>query len=143
MGNIIQLLHQGQYSCVIFNKEIRAFSKPGVADLYYLLYNDAAFLKGAFIADKVIGNAAAALMILGGIQKVYTDIISLSALVLLRNANIEVHYVRKVPFILNQDQSGWCPLEKICYTGKTAEEILPMIERFIQGKASKDKASGI
>jgi len=49
MENIIYLLHQGKYSCVIFNKEIRIFTKRGVADLYELLNNDAAFFEGTFI----------------------------------------------------------------------------------------------
>lgn len=131
MENIIHLLHQGNYSCVILNKEIRTFTKRGVADLYELLNNDATFLEGAFIADKVVGKAAAALMVLGEIKKVYSDIISLSALTLLRNAKIEVSYEQMVPFILNRDQTDWCPLEKSCYTAKSAEDILPIIERFI------------
>ncbi len=54
-------------------------------------------MKGAGIADKVIGKAAASLMVLGGIRQVYTDVISQPALALLCNANIEVSYVRLVP----------------------------------------------
>lgn len=143
MEKIVQLLHQGNYSCVIVNREIRTFTKPGVADLFYLLKNEADFLEGAFIADKIVGNAAAALMIMGNIRKVYTDIISLSALMLLENADIEVRYERLVPFILNRDQSGWCPLEKVCYTVKTAEEILPLIENFMRGKVELNKTNAV
>jgi len=134
MENIIDLLHEGNYSCVIFNKEIRTFTKRGVADLYELLKNDASFLEGAFIADKIVGKAAAALMVLGGIKQVYSDIISLSSLTLLRNANIEVRYEQMVPFIQNRDQTGWCPLEKICLTADSAEDILPLIESFIKAR---------
>ena len=46
-------------------------------------------MRGAQIADKVIGKAAAVLMVLGRVQEVYTDIISEPALVLLRRANIK------------------------------------------------------
>lgn len=38
------------------------------------------FLKEHLSADKAVGKAAAALLVLGGIKKVYSDIISLSAL---------------------------------------------------------------
>ena len=108
MEKIIDLLHSGGYSCVIGNgTEIRTFTQRGVADLYDLFRQDPSFMKGACIADKVIGKAAAGLMVLGGIRQVYADVISQPALALLHNANIEVSYVRLVPFIENRDKSGW------------------------------------
>lgn len=131
MEEIIEMLHQGGYSCVIANTEVRTFSQRGIADLYNLLSNDTDFLNGALIADKVVGKAAAALMILGKIKEVHADVISLSALMLLRDANIKVDFGRAVPFIQNRDQTDWCPMERICYKGRSAEAILPLIDNFI------------
>ena len=69
MEELINLLHTGGYSCVIDNEgKIRTFTQRGVADLYDLLTREPEFLKGALIADKVVGKGAAALMILGGIK---------------------------------------------------------------------------
>lgn len=51
---------------------IRTFTRRGVADLYDLLVQEPEFLHGAFVADKVIGKAAASLMVLGGVRQVYT-----------------------------------------------------------------------
>ena len=66
MEELINLLHTGGYSCTIANKgEIRTFTQRGVADIYDLLTQEPEFLKGASIADKVVGKGAAALMILG------------------------------------------------------------------------------
>ncbi len=63
MEKIIDLLHSGGYSCVIGNgAEIRTFTQRGVADLYDLFRQEPSFMKGACIADKVIGKAAAGLM---------------------------------------------------------------------------------
>ena len=63
---LIDLLHSGGYSCAIANGDIiRTFTQRGVADLYDLLTQEPDFLKGALIADKVVGKGAAALMILG------------------------------------------------------------------------------
>ena len=77
MEELINLLHSGGYSCVIANGDnIRTFTQRGVADLYDLLTQEPDFLKGASIADKVVGKGAAALMILGGIRELHTDIIS-------------------------------------------------------------------
>lgn len=132
MENIIRILHQGEYSCVVSNGgDIRTFSRRGVADLYNLLKEDNIFMKGAIIADKVIGKAAASLIALGGIKEVYADVVSSSALALLFDSGIKISYNKVVPYILNRDQSDWCPLEKIC-SSYTPGELLPRIEAFIR-----------
>lgn len=143
MEKIVQLLHQGNYSCVIANGEIRTFSKPGVADLFYLLHNEVDFLRGASIADKVVGKAAAALMIEAKIKRLYTDLISLPAYKLLKESNIEVHYDKMVPFIQNRSQSGWCPLEKACYMGKNVKDVLLSIENFMKSKTDMNAIKNI
>jgi Domain of unknown function (DUF1893). len=100
MEKIIKLLHDGNYSCVVENfEEIYTFSQQGIADLYNMVKNKPGFLKGASVADKVIGKAAAALLILGGVKELYANVVSLSALVFLREAGIETDFGRVVPFI--------------------------------------------
>lgn len=127
------MLHKGGYSCVIRNgEEIRTFTMRGVADLYRLLKNDRQFLEGAFIADKVVGKGAAALMVLGGISELYTDVISIQALPLLEQAGIKVSFGQEVPHIINRTKDGWCPIETLCKDAVTAQECLPLIEGFIQ-----------
>ncbi|WP_065219971.1 MULTISPECIES: TonB-dependent receptor domain-containing protein [Butyricimonas] len=130
--NIIELLHIGGYSCVIAKgTEVRTFHQRGVADLYDLLEEDPSFMKGAHVADKVIGKAAAALMVLGCVENVYTDTISEPALALLQDARIDVRYIKKVPHIVNRDKTGWCPLESACFEIKSVKDIYPVIRNFI------------
>lgn len=75
---IINRLFAEQCSCIICNNhEIRLFHERGVKDIYRLLKEEPDFLNGSFIADKVIGKAAAALMILGGV-KAGTLLVSIS-----------------------------------------------------------------
>lgn len=132
METIIDLLHTGGYSCVIMNPAgIHTFTQRGVADLYDLYQTNPSLMKGAAIADKVIGKAAAALMLLGGIKTVYADVISTPALTLLRNANMEVTFGKEVPYIENREKNGWCPLESACYTLDSVTEIYPEIQKFI------------
>lgn len=121
MESIIDILHKGGYSCVMKNREeVRTFTQRGVADLYDLYQADSAFMKGAAIADKVIGKGAAALMVLGGFKTVYADIISTPALALLCEAGIETTFAQEVPHIINRDKTGWCPLEtRMWRLGKT------------------------
>ena len=88
-------------------------------------------MKGAAIADKVIGKGAAALMVLGGFKTVYADIISTPALALLCEAGIETTFAQEVPHIINRDKTGWCPLETACMELNTVEEMYPVIQNFI------------
>lgn len=131
METIIDLLHKGGFSCVMKNREeIRTFSQRGIADLYDLYQTDPGFMKGASIADKVIGKGAAAMMVLGGFKAVYADVISVPAANLLHEAGVEVTFSQEVPHIINRDKSGRCPLETACHDLKSAEEMYPVIQDF-------------
>lgn len=110
--NLIHLLHSGQYSCVIANNEsIRTFKQSGIADLYGLLRQDAPFLQGAVIADKVVGKAAATLMILGNARRIYADVISQPALELLQDTNTGLISDSLFLLLKIRTKTGWCPLE--------------------------------
>lgn len=144
MESIIDILHTGGYSCVLKNQtEIRTFTQRGVADLYDLYQSDPSFMKGASIADKVIGKGAAAMMVLGGIENVYADIISTPALTLLREAGIETTFTQEVPHIINRDKTGNCPLETACSKTNSVTEIYPIIQNFITNIRSKKNLSCI
>lgn len=132
MDELIRLLHEGGYSCVIRKEEIRTFTQRGVADLYDLLNQHPVFLHGAQVADKVVGKAAAVLMVLGRVQEVYTDIISEPALVLLRRANIKLDCMQVVPRIQNRNRTGWCPLETLCYEENSLEILYSIIHDFVE-----------
>lgn len=60
--------------------------------MFFLLENEPEFLLGAFVADKVVGKGAAALMVLGGVKHVYTDVISTPALDLFKTYGVEVSF---------------------------------------------------
>lgn len=139
MQELIALLHSGGYSCVAANQsQVRTFTRQGVADLYDLLQNEPTFLRGALVADKVVGKAAAALMLLGGVKQLHADIISELALPLLSNSEVEFSFGKKVPYIENRSKTGSCPLEAACRELATVEEIYPAIQNFIE-EMKKDK----
>lgn len=129
---LVDLLRDEQASCVIRNgAETRIFRERGVKDLFRLLEEDPAFLAGAYIADKVVGKGAAALMVLGGVRGVYAEVVSAPALGLFSAAHIPVEYGIEVPHIINRAKTGWCPVEMLCRDCRTAEECLPLIRGFI------------
>ena len=129
----IDLLFAEKCSCIIRNgDEMRIFRERGVKDLYGLLESGDRLLRGAFVADKVVGKGAAALMVLGGVGELFAGVISESALRLLEHNNVKVDYTIAVPHIINRTGTDWCPIEKLCMQCTTAEECLPLIRGFIE-----------
>ena len=124
MTSLVNLLHKENYSCVIFGlNETRTFSRRGVIDLYDLLLNDRTFLKRALVADKVVGKAAASLMILGEIRELH--------------ASVKVSFGCQVPYIKNRNQDGWCPLESACFKSVSAISSFRIVQDFMQKKNVK------
>lgn len=129
---IERLLAEG-CSCVIRNGEtLRSFHQRGVSDLWRLLHEEPELLRGAFVADKVVGKGAAALMAAGGVRGLYARTISRPALDLLAKAGIPVEYETAVPHIINRAGNGICPVEELCADARTPEECLPRIGAFIR-----------
>lgn len=106
------------------------FDGRGVSDLHRLLSEEPQTLRGASVADKVVGRAAAALMMLGGVAEVYTEIVSDLALCLPGDFAVKVTYDVSVPHILNRAGTAWCPLESVCRNCETAEQCLIEINKF-------------
>ena len=112
----------------------RIFRERGVKDLYRLLEEEPELLDGAFVADKVVGKGAAALMILGGVGELHADVISRPARRLLAASPVHVSYTLEVPYIVNRTRTGQCPVETLCRDCATAAEALPLIRNFIEGQ---------
>ena len=129
---VVRLLFTEKGSCVIRNGDsVRIFRERGIADLYRLLREEPQLLQGAFIADKVVGKGAAALMVLGGVTELFADVISRPALELLAGTGIAVEYTVAVPNIVNRAGTGICPVEQLCERAETAAECLPLIDGFM------------
>ena len=130
---LIDRLHAEGCSCVIYNNDhTHLFHKRGVQDLHQLLRTLPDTLRGAMIADKVVGKGAAVLMTAGGVRWVYADVISQSALEFLLTHNIEAEYGRVVPNIINRAGTDICPVEKLCMQGEGIEDALTLIDEFIE-----------
>ena len=130
---LITQLHALQCSCIIHNNgATRTFHERGVKDLHRLLTQEPEILSGASLADKVVGKGAAALMIAGGVAWVYADVISQAAMELFEQSRVDVQYGEIVPNIINRTGTDICPVEKLCQECKTAEECLPLIDKFIK-----------
>ncbi len=131
MDELVQILRSGNHSLVVAGNGIRIFDDRGISDLYGLLTEHPDLLRGASVADKVVGKGAAALLILGGVRELFAGVISTSALGLLEDSGISLRFGRKVPYIINRKGDGLCPVETLCKDCATAAQCLPLIREFV------------
>lgn len=136
----IGLLASGGYSCVIIpdgGGDPVICTRRGVIDLYELLTQRPEVLRGAFIADKIVGKGAAAIMASGGIAGLHTPVISRGALDLLNREGINVTFGQTVPNIINRSATGICPVEALCADVDTAAGCIPLISAFLASMKSQ------
>ncbi len=141
MQQLISILHREGCSLVVRSKigEVTSYHKKGVRDLIWLLDNEPERLYMARIADKVIGKAAAGLLIQGGVAEVYADVLSRLALPLLDASGINYSYGELVDRIVIPDGDDRCPLERIVAEAQTAGEVETMLRRHFKEVQTKQK----
>ncbi len=115
MKQLIEILHDEGLTLVVRseNGDIHRFTQRGVKDLVTLVGERPEVLQGAFIADKAVGKAAAACMVVGGVKCVHADVMSEPALALLNAHGIIAEYGQLVDHIINRTGTDWCPMERL------------------------------
>ena len=133
MKELIDILHSEGLTLTVKSSdgEIHRFTQRGVKDLLMLVNEQPAVLKGALIADKAVGKAAAACMAVGGISQVHADVMSEPALVLLQNHGIVAEYSKLVDHIINRAGDGWCPMELLSRDIDDPVVIITRIKEFL------------
>jgi len=69
-------------------------------------------LKNAVVVDKVVGKAAALLMVYGKVKQVHTNIIAKDAIKVFEKYKIKYSYNEIVDHIQNMKKDGLCPMEQ-------------------------------
>ena len=100
----------------------------GIRPMMNWLDADPEFLRGASVADKVVGRASAMLMVYGGVSEVFTNLISVRALELLREYNIPCTYINTCDAVSNRRGDGICPMEKAVARIKNPAEARPVLK---------------
>ena len=113
LNELKEMLYSKNASLVVgySNGEIKEYYQDRVNDIKNILQNDENALKDASIADKVIGKLAASLLVVAGVTEIYADVISEYAIPILEENKIKYEYKTKVPYIINKDKTGMCPME--------------------------------
>ena len=132
MKELINILHDEGLTLVVKSEDsmIHRFTQRGVKDLLTLVTEQPDLLKGALIADKAVGKAAAACMVIGGVKHVHADVMSEPALALLQAHGIRAEYTTLTHHIINRAGDGWCPMERLSRDIDDPAAIIEKIREF-------------
>ena len=106
-------LFKNGYTCVIFSGKTKIYSsyEHGVKPLLDFAMRRQK-VKNLVLADRIIGSGAAFLAVSAGITAVYTPVVSKKARAILKKYYIALEYQTAVPYIINRDGTGCCPIEQ-------------------------------
>jgi len=106
-------LYETNASLVVLysNGECKEYYQKRIYDIKDILQNNETALKGAIIADKVIGKVASSVLAVSGVKEIYADVMSEFAIPVLEKNHIKYEYKKLVPYIENNDKTGMCPME--------------------------------
>lgn len=104
-----QQLAEGASLAIVNGGGVLTYAEHGIKTLLSLQRGS---LTGAFVADKIVGKAAAMMLVRGGAIEVYAEIISEPALEVFKKHRVICLYGTLVPNIINRDKTGICPMEE-------------------------------
>ncbi len=108
-------------SYITITSNIYTSDKKGIAPVMDRMKEDYHFFQGAIVADRVIGKAAAMLLISSGAEKIYGELTSEHSFAVLEvaksvNPSFEYSVGEVVPYIINRAGTDMCPMEKTVLT---------------------------
>jgi len=129
-----KILKEENYSCVVVkdNELKHAVIGHGIKPLLMLYKETPEDIEGSFVADKLIGRAAASILICARVKEAYGEVASRQAVELLEKYNIKIEYNILVEEIRNKDDSDMCPLEKLVQKISNPVGAVKAIEEFLK-----------
>ncbi len=125
------LMREGRYSFVVVKdgKVLAKESGSAVQPLSKFLDEHSEEVKGASLADKVVGRAVAILASFYGIKAIFAVIMSEGAEKFLQLHKIYYDSQTRVPVILNMQGDGPCPIEKSLAHIETTKEGMGILRK--------------
>lgn len=110
---IVDKLYEDNASLVVqyADGKCEEYFSQRIIDIVNILKENKDALRGAEVADKVIGKVAASIFVMAGVRAIYADTLSKIALPILEENGIEYSYNNLVEYIQNSDKTGMCPME--------------------------------
>lgn len=130
-----KLVNENLTLCIVKDKEIIYKTKNrGIYPVYKLAIENKLNIEESFIADKVVGKAAAMFYVFLNAKNIYIDVLSDKAFNILKNNNINFVFNKKVDFIMNRQKDGLCPVEKLSQDidQKNYNELIDKVQEFLK-----------
>ena len=108
-----RLIQSEKVSCAVIRdgKIVHTANGRGISPLIALYESDPEQMRGALIVDKIIGKAAAMMIVLGGAKSAYGETMSASARDYLAAHGCEAGWGKLIEIVSNRAGDGMCPLE--------------------------------
>lgn len=104
----------------------------GIKPILQPLNEESSFFCGSFVADRIIGKSAALLLIKGKIAALYTRVLSEPAKKVLDQAKIPYFYDQLIPYVINRDKTGMCPMESSVLNIDDPEEAFEILNHKVR-----------
>lgn len=139
LADLKKILIEEELTCVLASEEdvILRSKEKGVMPLYGFIQREGVSEKPLFMADKIVGKAAAYLALYAGVKRLYTHKISEGGLHILEENGIKVFYDQVVPYIYNRMQTGQCPMESSLEGITKVEEAWQILDTFIKNRENQ------
>lgn len=108
-----RLIESEKISCAVIRdgKIVHTANGRGISPLIALYESNPEQMRGALIVDKIIGKAAAMMIVLGGAKSAYGETMSESARDYLAAHGCEAGWGTLIEIVSNRAGDGMCPLE--------------------------------
>ena len=129
----MELYHSGSYAFVLVKdtQVIATGTRAGIGELLDVITEMPDAVRGASLADKIVGKAVALVAVYAGIAEIYTPLGSESAADLLAKYNIPFHAARMTPMIQNKRNDGPCPMERLSTPITEPEVAVAALKTFV------------
>ncbi len=108
---LAHLLHTNASFVYVSAKETLCSDIRGIGRLLTLVEEGSSLANG-FVADRIVGKAAALLIVHLGAKQVYADTLSRAGFEVFVRHGVTFTFCRLVPHIINRTGDGLCPMEQ-------------------------------
>ena len=142
LAQAVTIMNEQAYTCVSMRQEECYTSKQqGIRPVIQPIIEGKHTFEGAYVADRVIGKAAAMLLIKEQVKEVYAEVISEHALRILEQHHIPVQYNECVSYIRNRTGDGMCPMEQAVLEIEDIQEAFEQLKKkYLEMQQSQDSA---
>ena len=136
-----ELLDDGATCALVKGDSCVCSSERGVSFLFSLVSEKKNF-DGYSVADKIVGKAAAYLLVLLGVKTVFASVISRPALRVLQDGGASVRYDVVCPYVINRSGTAPCPMETAVENAVSPSDAVDKIRSALEFLRLKNSSDG-